>query len=117
MRILIVKVPHEGKARYTWMVAYSLPFTPIGACNFGAEGDFVSLHLTVPKTPREEKAQEIFRHYVEQVANDMKKAVHVTLHSTEAVVAVAAPGMSLSWMTDHRKKEARDERTTPDVGT
>jgi hypothetical protein len=104
MRILVVKVPHDWNDRYTWMVAYSLPFTPVAAANFGAEGDFVSLHLTVPKTAREEKAQDVFRAHVNKIGHDMHKNVYETYHSPEDIVACGAPGMSLSWVTDHQTK-------------
>jgi len=104
MRVLIVKVPHEKNDRYTWMVAYSLPFTVVGACNYGAAGDCVTMQLTVPKTPREEKAQEIFVNHVQKIANDMHKNVQQVYVAPEAVVACGYAGMSLSWLTDHVKK-------------
>lgn len=104
MRVLVVKVPHEDSDRFTWMIGYSLPFTPVGACNYGSEGDVVSLHLTVnPKTPRELKAQEIFEHHVMKVAKGMNKRVSTTYHSPENIVATGHRGMTLSWVTDHTK--------------
>jgi hypothetical protein len=110
MRILVVKVPHEEGDRYTWMVAYSLPFTPVGACNYGCEGDVVNLHLTVnPKTPREVKAQDIFADHVKKVAESMNKRVSTTYHSPENIVATGHRGMSLSWVTDHVTKGADHE--------
>lgn len=90
------------------MVAYSLPFTPVGACNYGSEGDTVSLHLTVPKTARERQAQDIFRDHVNRIARSMKHPVSIyeTYHSPEDIVAAGYPGMSLSWVTDHVTKGA-----------
>lgn len=104
MRILVVKVSHEKSDRFTWMVAYSLPFTPVAACNYGARGDFVSLHLTVPKTAREEKAQEIFGNHVRKIAAGMKRNVWETYHTPEDIVNCGTPGMTLSWLTDHKQK-------------
>jgi hypothetical protein len=109
MRILVIKVSHEKSDRFTWMVAYSLPFTPVGACNDGAAGDYVSLRLTVPKTAREEKAQDVFRAHVNKIGHDMHKNVYETYHSPEDIVACGAPGMSLSWVTDHVTKGADHE--------
>lgn len=104
MRILVVKVLHKEGDRYTWMVAYSLPFTPVAAANFGANGDYVSLHLTVPKTAREENAQEIFGNHVRKIAADMHKNVYETYHTPEDIVNCGTPGMTLSWLTDHKQK-------------
>lgn len=104
MRVLIVKVPHEKSDRFTWMVAYSLPFTVVGACNYGSEGDIVSLQLTYPKTHREAKAQEIFADHVRKIAADMGKNVDTTYHKPEDIVACGHRNMSLSWITDHTQK-------------
>ena len=101
MRVLIVKVPHEGNDRYTWMVAYMLPFTVVGACNYGSQGDVVTLHLVHACTMREEKAQEIFVNHVQKIANDMHKNVVIIYRRPEEIVACGAPGMTLSWITDH----------------
>lgn len=104
MRVVIVKVPHEGNDRCTWMLAYSLPFTPVGACNYGSAGDVVSLQLTVPKTRREGMAQQIFVNHVQKIANDMHKNVQQVYVAPEAVVACGHAGMTLSWLTDHTSK-------------
>jgi hypothetical protein len=104
MRILVVKVPHDNDPKQTWMIAYVLPFAPVAATNFGANGDFISLQLTVPKTPREKQAQEIFKNYVNKVAKDMKKPVYETYHSAEDIVATGHRGMSMVWVTDHTKE-------------
>jgi hypothetical protein len=104
MRVLIVKVPHEGNDRYTWILAYSLPFTPVGACNYGSAGDCVTMQLTIPKTPREEKAQEIFVNHVKKIAEEMHKNVQQVYTSRENVIRCACPSMSLSWLTDHQTK-------------
>lgn len=104
MRVLIVTVPHEGHDRYTWKICYSLPFAPIGACNYGSNGDIVTMQLVVPKTPRERQAQEIFMDHVKKIADGMHKNVQQVLVSSEQVVACGHPGMSLSWLTDHKKR-------------
>lgn len=106
MRILIVKVPHGDRPVDTWMVAYSLPFTVVGTCNYGSQGDLVTLELTLPHTAREQQAQEIFSNHVGKIAADMGKNVHVTVRKPEDIVARAYPQMSLSWLTDHRTKGA-----------
>lgn len=101
MRILIVKVPHENSDRYTWLLAYVLPFLPVGACNYGSAGDVVTMQLTVVRNPREAKAQEIFVNHVKKVADGMHKNVQQVYVSQEAVVACGHAGLQLSWLTDH----------------
>lgn len=104
MRVLVVKVPHEDSDRFTWMIGYSLPFTPVGACNYGSNGDVVTMQLVVPKTPREKQAQEIFMNHVKKIAHEMHKNVQQVYVGSEQVVACGHPEMSLSWLTDHRQK-------------
>jgi hypothetical protein len=103
MRILIVSVPHKEGDRYLWKVAYVLPFAPVGACNYGSNGDVVTLQLVVAKNPREAQAQEIFVNHVHKVAEGMHKNVQQVYVSQEQVVACGTPGLSLSWLTDHTK--------------
>lgn len=105
MRVLVIKVPHNNSDRFTWMIGYSLPFTPVGACNYGSEGDVVYLHLTYPKTHREAQAQGIFANHVRKVADGMHKNVQETYHSPEDIVAAGHRGMELKWLTDHVRKE------------
>lgn len=108
MRILIVTVPHEGHDRYTWHLGYVLPFAPVGACNYGSNGDVVTMQLVVPKTPRERQAQEIFANHVKKIAHGMHKNVQEVYVSSEQVVACGHPHMELSWLTDHQTKEERN---------
>ena len=108
MRILVGKFLHENDPKFTWFVAWVLPFTPVGACNYGSAGDVVSMLLTVVKTPREATAQNIFVAHVKQVAEEMHKNVHSVTVSSEDVVSAGVPGLSLSWLTDHTKREDND---------
>jgi len=103
MRILVVKVPHDNSDRFTWILAYSLPFTPVGACNYGSEDDVVYLHLTYPKTHREAQAQGIFANHVRKIAADMHKNVSESYHKPDDIVSCGHRDMSLSWLTDHTK--------------
>lgn len=108
MRLLVLETPiYNAESQFEmWMVAYVLPFAAVGAARYGP-GDMVTLKLVDEKecTPREMAGRLILQKHTETIAQEMSKPVILEEHCRRIEIdAYCARGVTLKWLTDHKKR-------------